>query len=823
MSAIECLDAVQAAAGRELTDEELDDIFSHLEDVKKSRAATNKLTTLEEDLLNAADEYGRNVVESAEIEARNALINIKVRHDLMSFADKVNTATGDPSLALEARMVGINNPIATGRQSVDSRTMSLHGQYMGGLIADLRKDNMLSLFDSRTLEREIAAELAEISKKNGNVGISGSGEALKIAHIMDKYRKAALARENRAGAWIKPLEGYITRQNHDPIRMRRDGFEKWRDTVLPLLDTKKSFEGGDIEKALRAAYDGLVTGNHLKAHGGAENDLKLAFKGSGNLAKRLSQSRVLHFKDSNAWIDYNEVYGRSSMSEAFISDLGRAAQNTALMETFGTNPKAMFDTVRDELKAKYRGDTKKFDRLDQQRLENQFKEVDGTTRIPGNPTGAMISGNIRSIQSMAKLGGAFLSSLSDIGFGVGERRYQGKSLLSSWGGTLSGVLEGMAPGDARRTADLIGVGLDMQLGDIGRRWNPDGGATGKIAKMEQLFWKLNLLGGWSDANKRATGLMMARDLAMDADKAYKDLPQARLLAQYGIDEKAWNIARQAVKEAEDGREYLTPDAIQDLPDSLFGSGRVARKGKDDLETNLRAYIVDRADFAVPTPGARERAILLQGTQPGTVTGEAIRFMAQFKAFPVTSLTKVIGREVYGHGATNLTEALFKGKGDMIGLAHMVLATTALGYLAMSAKDISKGRTPRDPMDKKTWVAAMLQGGGLGLYGDFLFGEFNRFGGGLIPSAAGPTAGAIEDFAGVWAALRDGKDFYSKLLRAGKSNAPFLNLFYTKAALDYLIVYQAQEMMNPGYLRRMERRVRKGNNQEFWLPPSQAVR
>lgn len=823
MNANDCIDAVQQAAGRVLTDDELDDLFTHMDNARKSRSAQKQLTTLEEDLLNAADEYARDVVEAAEIEARNALINIKVRHDLMNFAQKVDNATGDPSLALEARMVGINNPIATGRQSVDARTMSLHSQYMGGLIADLRSADMLRLFDARVLEREIAIEMAELSKKQGKPGLSDSDEALKIARIMDKYRKAAMTRENRAGAWIKPLEGYITRQNHDPIRIRRAGFDAWRDAVLPLLDVEKSFARGDIDKTLKGAYDGLVTGNHLKAHGGAENDLKMAFKGPGNLAKRLSQGRVLHFKDANAWIDYNDQFGRSSMSEAFVSDLGRAAQNTALMETFGTNPKAMFDSVRDELKDLHRGDVKRFERLDQVRLENQFKEIDGTTRIPGNPNAAMISANVRSVQSMSKLGAAVVSSVSDVAFGVGERRYQGKSLLSSWGSTLSGALEGMAPGDARRTADLIGVGLDMQLGDIGRRWSPDGGATGGIANMERKFWKLNLLGGWSDANKRATGLMMARDLAMDADKAFGDLPQSRLLAQYGIDEDGWNILRQAVRTAEDGREYITPDTIQGLPDSLFGVGRASRNSKDALETNLRAYIVDRADFAVPTPGARERAIMLQGTQPGTVTGEALRFMMQFKAFPVTALTKVVGRDVYGHGATSLSEALFKGKGDMLGLAHMILATTAIGYLGMSAKDIAKGRTPRDPMDKKTWVAAMLQGGGLGLYGDFIFGEFNRFGGGLISSAAGPTAGAVEDLAGVLASARDGEDFFAKGLRTAVSNTPFLNLFYTKAALDYLIVYQAQEMLNPGYLRRMERRIRKDNKQEFWLPPSKAVR
>ena len=37
-----------------------------------------------------------------------------------------------------------------------------------------------------------------------------------------------------------------------------------------------------------------------------------------------------------------------------------------------------------------------------------------------------------------------------------------------------------------------------------------------------------------------------------------------------------------------------------------------------------------------------------------------------------------------------------------------------------------------------WGAAMMQGGGMGIYGDYLFGSVNRFGGGFAGSLAGPV-------------------------------------------------------------------------------------
>ena len=61
-----------------------------------------------------------------------------------------------------------------------------------------------------------------------------------------------------------------------------------------------------------------------------------------------------------------------------------------------------------------------------------------------------------------------------------------------------------------------------------------------------------------------------------------------------------------------------------------------------------------------------------------------------------------------------------------------------------------------------------------------------------------------------------------LVRLAKGNIPFANLFYVKGAMDYLVWYQLQEALNPGYLRRMERRVKRENDQEYWLAPSKLV-
>jgi len=223
------------------------------------------------------------------------------------------------------------------------------------------------------------------------------------------------------------------------------------------------------------------------------------------------------------------------------------------------------------------------------------------------------------------------------------------------------------------------------------------------------------------------------------------------------------------------------------------------------------YITE-ADVSVPTPGARERAILTQGQKRGTFTGEMMGYLTLFKSFSVTMLTKVLGRQVAAK--------------EYGGVANLIVGTTLLGYLSMQAKEVLKGREPRPPT-METFVAAMLQGGGLGIYGDFLFGQANRYGGTFLETAAGPAIGTFSDLIDTYGSARDvalgsEADLSGEITRLLKSNLPFANLFWAKAAMDYAVWFQLQEMQNPGYLRRMERRVKRENNQEYIVPPSSII-
>lgn len=246
--------------------------------------------------------------------------------------------------------------------------------------------------------------------------------------------------------------------------------------------------------------------------------------------------------------------------------------------------------------------------------------------------------------------------------------------------------------------------------------------------------------------------------------------------------------------------------------------RLRQDKRMELERNLKSYFQDRVDFAVVNPDARVQAFMNRGTQRGSVEGEFMRSIMQFKGFPISVLMRPVGRELFARHESNigLARALTSGKGGAQGLATMVALNTVMGYVAMSAKDISKGRQPRNPLSTKTWTAALVQGGGLGIYGDFLFGQMrSRFGQGPLITFLGPTAGSLNDTFDLFQRFRDGDDFAAKGFNTVVNHAPGANLFYLRFAMDYLILHRIREGMNPGYLARMERRVEEENDQRFF--------
>ncbi|QLB63473.1 hypothetical protein [Paraburkholderia caribensis] len=849
----DCLAALSAGAGRAISDDEADRLLSKLQAHQRMIELDRPLMSAHDVAVEAARRVGEDLKQAAFIQRRNALLNATIRAERVQWI--INNFGARPAEGLEALLVGVNRAKQGARNSVAAVQKTLRDRVLGGFVYDLEKINATKLFASGALDRDVARAMWAIGRPNEVEMTRGLAPmALEIARVINKWQEYVRTSSNDAGAWIGQRAGYIVRQSHDMLRIRNAGYQAWRDAAdrffdLPRMMAKSGATNADA--LLKAVHTELASGNFMRLVTEVENQ---PFKGPGNLAKKISQERIIYFKDADSWFDYNQQFGSRSLREAVASGLSHGAEQLGLLRQLGPNPEAMIGSIAQQLR-EYAANNGEFSVSDAIKaatdprigsLKKYMAAVDGTMRIPGNALWARRFAGIRAWQSLAKLGGMILSQFNDVAVYGSEAKYQGRGFLSGMAESMVGLGTNLKTEERRELLSSLGVFFESALGEIARTGSFDD--AGALTRSQSLFFRLNLGQWWTEKMRAAAAMGMSHHMALQIGKTWDALEPEyrRVLSLYDLDGPKWDVIRQSALKQVDDRPYIAPDTIGQVSDDVVrtylqsvgkqaGEKEIAA-ARADLADKVQTYFNDRTGFFQLEPDAKTRAILLQGTQPGTWLGEFTRLAMQFKSFTGAYMQKIMGRELYGRGyeGMNPIKALGAGNGEALGLANVVLISTLFGYGSMLAKDLMRGQTPRVPSsdpteDLKLFVAAMAQGGGMGLMGDFLFGSANRFGGGPISTALGPSFGALNDIVMLYQNARDdaieGKsgNIAANALRVALNNAPYLNLFYTRIALDYIVFYRLQEMLNPGYLSRMEQRVRTQSNQQFILPPSSVVR
>lgn len=143
------------------------------------------------------------------------------------------------------------------------------------------------------------------------------------------------------------------------------------------------------------------------------------------------------------------------------------------------------------------------------------------------------------------------------------------------------------------------------------------------------------------------------------------------------------------------------------------------------------------------------------------------------------------------------------------LASILVGTTVFGAAAIHMKDLSKGREFRNMDDSKFWKAAVLQGGGFGIFSDFLFSDYSRFGRSPLVEALGPVAGLGSDLYDIAKGnfdkavdeVADGKsnkdvNLLRDLFKLSKRNIPAVNLWYSRLIIERVFLDQIEKTLDP---------------------------
>ena len=863
-SRTECIANLKADADLNLTDIEAEQIVDDMLTRRNDLENTGRLGKGEADLAQATIEY----FEAARLEnankRRQAAINVVRRAEMETFINESKAAGLTFMDAMEAKLVGNAKRMFGARGSIDANRAGIYNTFVNQFesgVRDIAQKNNLSVSAMYKLMAQDRDFQLEFVQSRLNPESATGGMAKDLAELYGRLSEEMRLRQNAAGADIGKLEGRLP-QSHDVIKMMDKSIgtkEDWIFFVRDRLDLKRSY--GMTSKVLGHTYDSILLGmERLKR----KSDLPEApaRRTPRNITAGTDAHRVIHFKDAAAYMEYMERYGKRNLWESIMGEMDSAARNLAMMETLGPNPEHMIRNLIQGEKESVRLAVEMQQMLPEEgrkslnALESAFTRglsatgnianwlavLSGETLLPGHVGAAKAFGIIRSVQSMGKLGGATLSAVADLFTKAMSLRTNGMNFLEAHARAITDITRSISP-ENRRLLNDLGFYFELENGALIHRFDQADTIPGGMTALMNKFFKYSGLTAWTEKNKAGMAQWLSHTLGESHKLDYAGLnPDVRAMLDYhGISSDVWDVYRSHMTESFDGRRYMNPSLARNLTDSQIASllpehlqGKVrkgftpqlwaeARQAEFDrirtrLETQARAFYVDETKFAVIEPDAKTTATMNQGTRPGTIPGEALRMIMQFKSFPIAFWQRTVsGRRWirgelqdglrYGMNRESLFDAFTR---DKAGFVNYMASSLAYGYIAMSLKDLAKNRTPKDPARLETWYAAALQSGGLGIYGDFFLGKANRFGNGFLETLAGPTMGEMSN---VVRAIQDAmhgdiENSRDTLIRVGIGNIPFGNLWYTKAAADWLFFDDLKEWMSPGYKRRMLRNMRE---------------
>ena len=856
-SRADCMQSLQNAG---LTAQEAQDVVNDIErQVTGGRPGGTPNPT--QAMANRIRKQAENARRQAEVQKRQAAINIIRRDQLNSFIASVQAEGGTALDALNARLVGSGKNLSGGRDSAARTANSLKALWSGSIAKELDALGVVPLLKKdRHFGDQVMIEMIE-------PGRTGDKAARQTADVFSRHLEEWRLRCNEAGADIGKLRNYAP-QSHDSLKLRRAGMQAWIDYIAPRLDWEKTFPDTDpakIPDILAEIYQEITTG--IRAKDSVRDDTP--YRNPMNMAANLAKERSLFFKDGQAAVEYQRQFSDGTIVDAVLRRLDSSARKLGLMQTFGPNPENMIQSILREQLQTVRDNPKLAESMRKAWtpdktgwLANRYKVLAGETGTPENVTVARVTSVMRNITSMAKLGGAVLSSFADIGVKLAAARHSGESWLGQWRNAFAMRFERFQGEDRVELGRSLGVYVNGLLGEIFNRFDMTDAVNGTMSRWMNTFFRLSGLEGWTEAHKAAYAYYLSSRMARNAGTDFAKLnpDYRRVLEKEGMADY-WSLMKLMAEEV-DGERYVVPQNAMNLPEAellrfltpelqaapadpaKLAEWREARANalnriRRDVQTKTMGYIADELSYAVLEPDAKVRASMYQGTKPGSVAGEVLRFALQFKAFPVTYMQRIMNEarwqraSVQQKGGYSSVFDRHRITDDVPGIVQFFLITTVLGYFSMMAKDLTKGRTPRDVTHNPVGVttAAILQGGGLGIVGDFLMGETDRFGNQAAANLVGPALTNATKLANVTGNLFQGEFGAAGEIgiRALWDNTPFINLWYTRMGLDYLIQYHLREMMSPGTLKKSERKMKKEMNQTYLkiggldLTPSHVVK
>lgn len=636
---------------------------------------------------------------------------------------------------------------------------------------------------------------------------TGDGAALKAAKAWKETDQYGVKMRRAEGSTIADtLPDYLP-QNWNEVAVQRMGKPAFVDWMMARFDDGRlkmvDFEtGAPLD---RAAAQRIVEGSFDTISTNGLNKLQPGARGGKKLGNAHSERRVFHWTTADAWLDFNRTfgYGDSHIFESLMGHIYEVSREYGLLRVLGTNPEQAARTLIDVAK---KDGAKGFGVY---HLESIYDQVSGKAQSPVSEWLAHWGGSVAAWLRSAQLGSATLSAVGDFATLAKTAGFAGLDKTK----VISRYLDQMNPAarGAREQAIRLGLGSEdaSRAASLSFRDGITFGAHGLASKFADATMKASLLSPHTAAARRALGMEMLSHLTqlLQQKRAWGNLPGPieRAFERHGITEADWAAMRAGLEDM-GGVTWLHPE-------------KLARGSADEATAAIRLMsMVNREmDFAAPIGGAFERALLQGKSRPGSFVFEfLVRPIAMYKSYPLSVITH--------HGFRFASTALDEGWGAGAAYASLFVTMTAAGALAIQAKQLANGKDPQSMKSGKFWLSAIAQGGGIGIFGDYLSANVSRTGRSMFENMAGPQWGLLIDLdrlaGGNISGLLAEKDTHAGREAANmlRRYTPGSSLWYTRLALDRLVWDQVQKEIDPDYpaaFRRVEDRARRDFGQEHW--------
>lgn len=700
----------------------------------------------------------------------------------------------DPSLAVKALLE--YNPMAgmTG-ENVRSMREALEDRIRMDLHEMLEKVGMNMTGSSRD------AALLEKIILEGHGDDTGDAVAKAFAQSVERSREGLRIMFNDLGGNIGKLSNYGVPHTHDAGRMLAAGKQSWKDFVYERaawdriidLSTGEPFVPAPGEKPQRIytekMLDEMFDGITMK--GANTLEPSMAVGGKALYAQR-AEHRVLHFRDGAAWIEYNKEFGASDPFTAMMDGLSGMARDVALMRVLGPNPRMGLEFAAQvaQRRAADLKDPKLLVKVNKQNAvaKTIFSAYYGEGSRAVSEGWAKFFSGVRSYLVANQLGSAVLSTWTDLGTITLGAHHMGMNASN----VLGRSVKLMASHATRTEAARMGYSAHtlMESSSAATRHFGKLIGNGVMERLAGFTIRSSGLSFVTDMRRIAFHEAFSGHMAEHANLPYDHLPDGllNLFKGRGITARDWDVLRdpEARFVNAEGGDFIAPLYWLETQTTL------PRTEAEGLALRLQAVMNEQLEFVLPTGSHEATARIRANTQPGTFAGELLRSGGMYKGFAVSFTINQYRRFMELDGLKSRAEYL----------AKLAVLPALLGALSIQNKEISKGNDPR-PMDEKFWAAAIMQGGGLGIFGDFFASTENRLGGGFAETLSGPVVGLANDIArtivpNVNAAVMGEETHFGRdAARFIGRNTPVLSSHVaTRAAFARLVMDNVSQFLDP---------------------------